>query len=261
VSISGAGRFSLHFDPQGDLLDATLDCESAVFRERYKLDPSSLTEYHAPYEQSSTFVALADDAGEVFGMTRLIYPSPAGLVTLVNIGRDPWRTDAAASVGATGLDLAKTWDISTLGVRKSSTGQTAVFAAALYHGLIRTAWANQVDGFLAILDFRVRRALSSIGLMVHELPGTGSAPYEGSPSATPVWANVADFVAGQRRTSPEAHRLVTLGVGLDGIAVPATDDFVLRRVIELPEPRPVRVPAPRLVSPDGELFHLPRAGR
>jgi hypothetical protein len=261
VSTTGAGRYSLHFDPQGDLLAATLDCESAVFRERYKLDPAGLAEYHAPYESSSTYVALADDAGEVFGMTRLIYPSPAGLVTLVNIAQEPWGVDSAATMAATGLDPRRTWDISTLGVRKTSAGNASVFAAALYHGLIQTAWANQVDGFLAILDFRVRRALSSIGLMVHELPGTGSAPYEGSPSATPVWANVADFVAGQRKNAPDAHRLVTLGVGLDGVTVPSQQDFVLRKVIELPAARSLRVPAPRTLSPDAELFHLPRAGR
>lgn len=228
---------TLHFDPVGPLLRATLDCENDVFCERYGEDRSALEAYHAPYAGASTFLSLADDDGRVVAMSRLVYPSPAGLITLVDIGEDPWNADAAATLDETGLDPARTWDVSAVCVRKSSRGQTALLAAAIYHGLIKTMRANQVDGFLAVLDDRVHRILNMLGVVMHRLPGVETKPYWGSPATTPSYALFPNVIDGQRRMSPDAYRLVTLGVGLDGIRIPADDAFVLHR------PRPVELPA------------------
>jgi hypothetical protein len=60
------------------------------------------------------------------------------------------------------------------------------------------------------------------------LPGTSAAPYLGSESSTPIVAHCAVVLENQRRNFPEAYRLVTLGVGLDGIGVPALDTLRLR---------------------------------
>ena len=43
-----------------------------------------------------------------------------------------------------------------------------------------------------------------------------------------MYAHCATLFENQRRQFPDAHRLVTLGVGLDGVAVPTVDSFRLR---------------------------------
>jgi hypothetical protein len=102
-------------------------------------------------------------------------------------------------------------------------------AAALYHGLIKASAVNDVRGFVSLIDERVRRLLSMFGLVVHPIPGTTTAAYGGSQATTPVWADAAAFVGDQRRNNPEAYRLITLGVGLDGVRVPGPEAFRLRR--------------------------------
>jgi hypothetical protein len=82
--------------------------------------------------------------------------------------------------------------------------------------------------FIAVLDERVRRLLASVGILTRALPGTSTATYLGSPSSTPVYAHYAPMLDNQRREFPDAYRLVTLGIGLDGISVPAAESFRLR---------------------------------
>jgi hypothetical protein len=101
------------------------------------------------------------------------------------------------------------------------------------------------------MDERVRRLMAMLGLMVQEMPGAATAPYEGSPATTPVFQLTSEFIGGQRRNAPDAYRLVTLGIGLDGIHVPDNDAFRLKR------PRVVQLPAElganRLISVDDGL--------
>jgi hypothetical protein len=236
---------TLHFDPAGALLQSTLDCENDVFVDRYGEDRTALEGYHAPYTGASTFLSLADDEGHVVAMARLVFPSPAGLITLVDIADDPWRADADAVFAATGLDPARTWDVSAVCVRKAARGQTALFAATIYHGMIRAMQVNRVDGFVAMLDTRVRRILNMLGVVLHPLPGIAPLPFWGSPETGPSYAHFDSLIAWQRRSAPDAYRLVTLGVGLDGIRVPGPDAFTLRR------PRSVQLARQRIVLPAG----------
>jgi hypothetical protein len=226
---------TLHFDPAGPLLESTLDCENDVFVDRYGEDRTALEAYHAPFTGASTFLSLADDDGRVLAMARLVFPSSAGLITLVDIADDPWNADAAAVFAATGLDPARTWDVSAVCVRKAARGQTALFAATIYHGMIKAMQVNRVEGFTAMLDDRVGRILNMLGVVMHPLPGIDSRPYWGSPGSSPSYAHFDSLIAWQRKSAPDAYRLVTLGIGLDGIRVPGMEFFVLRR------PRPVDV--------------------
>jgi hypothetical protein len=228
---------TLHVDPQGDLLAATIACEEAVFFERYGVEPEALANYHAPYERSSTFLTLADDAtGTIVAMARMVYPSPAGLITLVDIGEEPWLVDSVSSMEATGLAPDKVWDIATLAVRGAVTRRSYLYAAALYHGMLKVCAVNDVRGVVAVIDERVRRMLGALSLPFQAIPGTFTAPYWGSPATTPVWTNLADMLAHQRRRAPESYRLVTLGVGLDGIRIPPLEAFRIERskLVELP---------------------------
>jgi hypothetical protein len=220
----------MHFDARGDLLTSARDCEAEVFLQWFGNTREQLDEEYGPYEDSSIFLVLADRNDNVVGEVRLIAPGGrAGLKTLVDVGDEPWGVDGARAAAAVGIDLASTWEIATLGVRGSSEAAGVQLSLALYHGLITVARVNRMSSFVAILDERVRRLLSSVGMLTRPLPGTATAPYLGSAASTPVYAHCRPLLENQRRKFPDAHRLVALGVGLDGVAVPALDRFRLRQ--------------------------------
>ncbi|HRA51318.1 MAG TPA: hypothetical protein PKY62_09895 [Actinotalea sp.] len=128
-----------------------------------------------------------------------------------------------------GLDLTSTIEIATISSRRSTNSHGLRHTFALYRGLVLAARANQYSALVAVLDDRVRRLLDTVGLLTLPLPGTGPAPYLGSPASTPVFAHGPQILDNQRRVSPEAFALVSQGAGLDGISVPPEDAFRLRR--------------------------------
>jgi len=65
------------------------------------------------------------------------------------------------------------------------------------------------------------------------LPLTTARPYFGSPSTVPVVAHMERMVGRQQREHPEAYRHISLGLGLEGIAVPEPEEFLLSRRAEV----------------------------
>jgi hypothetical protein len=224
-----ASPLFMHFDARGALRDSALECEAEVFSRWFGNTREELDEEYGPYERDSVFLVIADADDEVVAAVRLIAPGPSGFKTLADVGRDPWNVDGLRSAAAVGMDLTTTWEVGTLGVRTTHAASGTRLSLALYHGLMTIARVNQMSSFVAILDERVRRLLSSVGIITRPLPGTGTAQYLGSPSSTPVYAHFTPMLAVQRREFPDAYRLVTLGVGLDGIVVPEPSAFVRRR--------------------------------
>ena len=222
------GALTMHFDVQGALLDSALECEAEVFLRWFGNTREELALEYGPYEPDSVFLAIADEDDEVVAAVRLIAPGGSGFKTLADVGREPWGVDGLRSAAAVGMDLSTTWEVGTLGVRASHAQSGTRLSLALYHGLMTVAQVNHMSTFIAILDERVRRLLSSVGIITRALPGTRTAEYLGSTASTPVYAHFAPMLENQRREFPDAHRLVTLGVGLDGIAVPGPEAFVRR---------------------------------
>lgn len=226
----------LHFDVRGDLLDAALDCEEDVFLQAFGNTREQLNDEYGPYNEQSVFMAVADEGGEVVGVARLITPGPAGLKTLNDVKRDPWNIDGDRSARAAGIDTSRTWDIATLGVRESFRGKRLMVAMSLYHGIMASTRLNEVLTATAIMDDQVRRLLTASGYYFPILPGAATRPYLGSVASTPCYGHYAGIIDAQRRTNPEAYRLMTLGIGLDGIVVPDQSEFMLK-------PRPALVGA------------------
>lgn len=218
----------MHFDAQGALQESARSCEAEVFRDRYGNTREQLAEEYGDYEDSSVFLVLETRDSDVIGAVRLLAPGGrAGLKTLVDVGRDPWNLDGERAAAAVGLDLRSTWEIATLGVRRSTSADEIPLALALYHGLITVARVNRMSSFVAILDERVRRLLASVGLLTRPLPGAGPAPYLGSAASTPVYAHCTPLIENQRTHFPDAYRLLTLGIGLNGVAIPPPGAFAL----------------------------------
>lgn len=227
----------LVFDPTGSLLEAARACESDVFLARYGNTAEQLEQEYGDYEAQSVFLALATAEGHVEAAVRFIVPGRAGLKSLVDLEREPWSVDAAASAGAAGLEPDRTWDIATLSARSDRTDGVS-HVAALYHGIALATRVNGISGTVAILDIRVRRLLDSVGLHYRTLPGARVRPYLGSPASVPVYADLAAMLDNQRRVDPESYRLFVHGAGLGGVSVPSPDSFRLsgRRVLDLRTP-------------------------
>lgn len=214
------------FDPQGDELAAARRCEAQVFLETFGNTPEEFDLEYGPYEDSTLFMTVLEENGEAAATSRVIAPGPAGLKTLNDIGRPPWKVDGLRSARAAGIDPARTWDVSTIAVRRGS-GRGGLCAAALYHGIFRAAHTNDIDFFVLIMDSQVRELLNAVGISTHPLPGTKPGEYLGSPSSAPLWGSLSRGAEQQRHGSPEAYRLIFQGIGLDGITLPT--DWTWRR--------------------------------
>lgn len=210
---------------------AALDCEETVFLDAFGNTRDQLDEEYGPYGPQSVFLVVADDDGEVYGHCRLITPGPQGLKTLNDIGRDPWNLDAARVARLAGIDHTQTWDIATLGVRREYRGRSWMISLAIYHGILKAARVNGVDMATAILDLDVQRALNQIDYLTPALPGALAAPYLGSQLSTPVFGRFSQNLDNQRRRNPDAYRLMSMGIGLDGVRVPDDTAFVLTPVV------------------------------
>lgn len=226
----------LHVNPSGNLLDAAKAVEAAVFWQWYRNTPAQLAEEYDPYEDASVFLAVTDSHDEVVAAMRLLAPGgAAGLKALNDLAREPWKVDGARVAAAAELDLTSTWEIATLTSTRQQAASRIRNAMALYHGFGIVARVNSMTGFVAILDERVRRLLDQVGYVTRTLPGTRPGPYLGSDSSVPVFADIPTMVGLQRRDHPDAFALVSLGQGLDGIAVPRDEDCI---VVPRSEPIP-----------------------
>ncbi len=226
--------YALRIDPTGDELAAAKDCEASVFLATYGNTAGQWDEEYGPYEQSSIFLTVTEPGGDAVASLRLITPSVVGLKTLADTARSPWFIDGVRSARSVGMSLDQTWDVATVSLRKGVSG-SALISAALYHGMFRAARANSIRWIVMILDTRVRRLLNSQSIETVALPGTKPGPYLGSESSIPLWGDLPQMADRQRLTNPDAFRLINLGVGLDGIHIPAPAAFDLgKRAASVP---------------------------
>jgi hypothetical protein len=214
------------FDPVGEELDAALQCESDVFWQTYGNTPEQFEVEYGPYAADTGFMAVLEEDGTAAAAVRFIANGPAGLKTINDLSRPPWEVDGLRSAKAAGVDVDRTWDIATIAVRRGS-GRGGLCAAALYNGIVRAAFANDIDFVVMIMDAYARRLLTGLGLQTQVLPGTRTGEYLGSAASTPLWTNLHRIFERQRQEDPDAYRLIFQGVGLDGITVPS--DWVWRR--------------------------------
>ena len=218
----------LNFDPRGDLLEAARQCEEDVFLQAFGNTRSQLDDEYGPYNDQSVFVSVSDASGHVVGACRLITPGPAGLKTLNDVAREPWGIDGLRAARAASIDVTRTWDIATLGVRRDFRGPSTMVSVALYHAIMRATRINEVATATAIMDSHAFQVLADCGYLFTSLPGTSPAPYLGSESSVPVFGHWSGLADAQRRMSPDLYRLITLGVGIDGISIPDDASFELR---------------------------------
>lgn len=250
--LAPARAFRLVAWPDGAVRAAAFELEARTFGVRYGVPYDEHVLEFGPYESASHFLAVVDDQDRVAAAMRLITPGPAGLKTLVEAARSPWWIDSQRAAAAVGVDPERTWDVGTLAAAPGLGAHRFAVTAALYHGLTLAASRNRVRSLLMTVDERVRGILQAFGLFTSALPGAKPAPFEGSPASTPVYGHCAQMLDTQRRTNPEAYRLVTQGVGLDGVRIPPAAQFEMGResvsARTRPSERPARIAVPSLAT-------------
>lgn len=194
--MSTATPYRLTFAAQGNLLDAARDLEAQ--------GPGDF----APYDSSSIFFAVTDTAGDVLGAARVILPGPAGLKTLNDA-----RAERAARLF--GVDAGLSWDIASFTVRPGTDGRVA---AALCHGIVQALRTNRVPAIVATLDDTARLVFAAAGLLPSRVPGAGAAVRCG---------RVSELLDMQRRSNQDGYRLVSQGLGLEGVRAPGPDDLLV----------------------------------
>jgi hypothetical protein len=222
------------FDATGDDLDAARECEADVFLSTYGNTKTEFEYEYARYESDTRFMAILDSDGVALAACRLILPGRSGLKTVTDLRRQPWGIDGERSAAAAGIDLGRACDIATIAVRKQRGA--GLCSAALYHGIVAGCRANGLDWVVMIMDERARRLLSAAGITTFAFPGAEPGPYLGSTVSTPLFGDLTTMFDTQRRANREAYRMIFQGIGLDGIAMPSPDEWVLRGLAATPQP-------------------------
>jgi aromatic-L-amino-acid decarboxylase len=220
------GPLRLEFRPGSPDPDVR-DCEAAVFGHRYGNTAEELRDAYAEHDGATACLAVRDPSGRVLGWVRLVTSEGPPLKTVRDAAAPPWNLDLEAAAGEVGIDIRRTWDVATIGVRPELGAQGSRIAAALYHGIIRATAANDAGWVIAMIDVRVKALLRRLGFVMHTFPGASPQPYMGSSATVPAYANMEQVVQEQRRHDPENYVAISLGVGLDGIQLPPEWSFVL----------------------------------
>ena len=217
----------LVFDARGDVADAARRCEEEVFLARFGNTPEQIAAEYGPYDESSVWLAVMDGDGVAQAAGRLIRPGPAGLKTLDDLRREPWRVDPAAAARRAGLDEAATWEAATFAARRGLRRQGYDAMEALFYGLAVGSLVNEMEAVVAVIDDQALRLFGSIGLFLHPFPGTEPGPYLGSPRSSALYAFTDEILATQRRVAPDKWRAITTGEGITGITVPEPATMLL----------------------------------
>ncbi|MDP2287202.1 MAG: hypothetical protein Q8M73_01375 [Actinomycetota bacterium] len=220
--------WTLHVDPIGELLESALDCERAVFLQAYGNTIEELNGEYGPYDDSSFLVSVTDDNGYTVGVCRIITPGAQGLKTLNDVNDSPWYADSARLARAVGIAPERTWDIATLGVRAEYRTQAPMVTMALLHAVMSTSRANAIPSLTAMLDERARRVLSFMDVHFSSFPGVEAGAYLGSEATRPLYMDITKSLTLLRKANPVVYRTLTLGEGLEGMALPSRESLRLR---------------------------------
>lgn len=181
--------------------DLARQVENEVFAEIFDQTPDQMLKEYSPYDEASRFLMVIDHhRSQIAGVCRVVEHSALGFPTLNDMAALPgWDIPVSEIERREGLkiDLAKSWDFTTLAVRKHyRKGSDGPFVSlALFHALHWSCLVNQIDLGFIIFDTAVLSMLHEMGLhFFRAIDGLESKPHMGSPSSVPCIAPAADVV-------------------------------------------------------------------
>ncbi len=201
-------------------------CEADVFTAWFGNTAADLAREYGPCP-GTQWLAVLDQQDQVQGVSRFFLPSPGRSKTMTDAAAPPWNIDAEAAMRQAKIHPESTLDFATCAVRAGLGRAGYGVSHALLYGWFAVARANACQTMTFVLDATPDRLLQDLGLFFHTIPGTGFAPYFGSPRSRPAYGHVAELIARQRRVNPGAHREIIRGIGLPGVAVPPVSAFAV----------------------------------
>lgn len=205
--------------------------EAEVFADAFGNTRAQLDAEYRPYDEASVFLLVVDQRiGDAVGVMRIIVPNPAGLKSVVDLARAPWREDPAAVVARTpqGPDLAHTWDIATLAVSRNHRGVDRVVSRALTTAFGHLTVASlrttaPALWWVTMLDVPVLQLLQRTwNEPFVPWPGVDAGPYLDSVATMPVWADTQAWIARCEDDAPQLHRRIHRPTDTDRISYPTT---------------------------------------
>ncbi|MGL5829502.1 MAG: hypothetical protein ACRC0L_08030, partial [Angustibacter sp.] len=182
---------------------------------------------YGPWEPWTRFLLISDTDQQkrtLVGVIRLIGPGPLGSQTLHAAGGEPWSVPASTAMDIPGISWEGTWDVATIAVRQSPGDRRVGLLA--WQSIVRFALVNEISAMAAVLDLRVRSVMSSLGLLVENLPGCAPAPFEGSDASVPVIRSIPALLADLAARRPDNYELMTTARPL--VSVVGLEDEALR---------------------------------
>jgi hypothetical protein len=202
--------------------------EATVFDEFFNNNLQVMAAEYAPYDQSSTFLALVDyEAKQAVGAVRLIKPSAAGLKSLKDLvspqlgnEANPWYQEGDTETSRLmemGANYDSTVDIGTMGVmpeyrsRHTRDGASAV----LYSTCVR--WSHQTghNYWISVVDENIYTMMQAWGEPFKEFEHAPMAAYLDSLKSQPVHLEFYSALERVRAFDQGVFDMYTKGAGLD----------------------------------------------
>ncbi|MEE9414364.1 MAG: GNAT family N-acyltransferase [Acidimicrobiales bacterium] len=175
--------------------------ENEVFAEMFDQTPDEMRVEYSPYDEASRFLVVIDHReSQIAGVCRVVEYSPLGLPTLNDMAAiSGWDISVSEieSRESLNINLSKSWDFTTLAVRKKyRKGDDGPFVSlALFHGLHWSCLVNEIDLGFIIFDTAVLSMLHDMGLhFFRAIKGLEPKEHMGSPSSVPCIAPASDVV-------------------------------------------------------------------
>lgn len=189
--------------------DRARDLERLVFERSFGMSTAEHAAHYDPFDEASFFLAVLDrHDGDVVGAIRVVEPSPAGLVSAIDIGL-VWgldRDQIEHPTPGTVLPLGSTWDIATLAVLPDRR-RGGIISRALYQAMCMSSREAGVRTWLSILDLTVHRMFAWQYQRVFRAYDVEPRAFAGSVSL-PVWCDLDEYQRRLRRRAPALHTML-----------------------------------------------------
>ena len=196
--------------------------ETTVFGETFGNTPELLAQEYDRYAAASLYFCVVDHRRQLpVGMARSILPSPAGLKSLDDLGRE-WGQDVDELLARTGITRDHAWDCATIATMPDYR-RGALFglvSMAIYQALAITPLRTGYRWWVSVLDVPVYRVVQwRLGRPLTTYEGVEPTSYLGSAASVPIWSDLEAWRTRLAETDPALHEVVFRGIGLEhGVA-------------------------------------------
>lgn len=205
------------------------EVEEEVFFEAFGNTPELLEEEYSQYENISVFVTVYEKATNLaVASSRLLIAEPSKLKSVQDLTKEPWSKNLNDLNCDEVFKAKKVVDVATLGVVASSRGQlsSGTVSMALYHGVLRTIQALEIDMMVAVFDLKVYKMINRIfNNAWKEYEGVPAKEYLGSPLSIPSYCSSEELKALAKEKKPGLYESIYGNDTKGEVSYPSWDEI------------------------------------